>query len=220
MLKDIYKIWIPFLWLKIPFKVQPQRRHSAPCSAYKLKTSVNHPAVENGFVNGLKLTKLFYQDIVKTIVRLGKFTCKSGKTYRLYSKFTELDGKQFFQIFVKENEYQEEPLILYQFNLIFTLPEESLNYSYCCDFFRPFEKSISEASSRRISEMVYKINILLFKLLLDSSLTVEKIHNILTDTIFRKKEERFEEVLLDVRLLVYSLMIMLLIILKHFTGYD
>nr|XP_017028095.2 uncharacterized protein LOC108078673 [Drosophila kikkawai] len=124
--KDIYKIWIPLLCINMPFKIEPRLVGGHPFRVYRLKTSAYHPAVENGYVNGLKLTKLFCWDMSQAILRMGKINCKSGRTYNsLHTELFERDGNQYFKIVIKEYEEQEAPSILYQFTISFTFSKES-----------------------------------------------------------------------------------------------
>nr|XP_041631300.1 uncharacterized protein LOC108077493 isoform X2 [Drosophila kikkawai] len=114
--KDIYKIWIPMLRINMPFKIEPRLVGGHPFRVFRLKTSVYHPAVENGYVNGLKLTKLFYWDIRQAILRMGKINCKSGRTYNnLHTGLFEDDGNQYLKIVIKEYEEQEAPSIFKYF---------------------------------------------------------------------------------------------------------
>ncbi|XP_020816278.1 uncharacterized protein LOC110190256 [Drosophila serrata] len=196
LLKDIYKIWIPFLCINMPFKIEPElvKPHQ-----FKLKSSANHAAVENGYVNGIKLTKLFYLDMKQSIEKLGKVDCKSGKRYNyLTPEYFELEGKQYLRIVVKENEAQEAPSILYNFNISFTFSQESPSYHLLFEFFHLTEKSIFKAMSTNISKMVNEINILLLQFHLDESLTVEKMHNITTNAFLCSKYGNFDEILLEV----------------------
>ncbi|XP_020816304.1 uncharacterized protein LOC110190273 [Drosophila serrata] len=83
---EVPKLQYPFLRLKMPFAVEPQRVFVFSSDAdqpVNLKTSVNHPAVENGYLNGGKLTRLFIWDLVRVIENISTITCSSGKIYKL-----------------------------------------------------------------------------------------------------------------------------------------
>nr|XP_017038033.1 uncharacterized protein LOC108085796 [Drosophila kikkawai] len=196
LLKDIYKIWIPHICINMPFKIEPRLVGGHPLRVYRLKTSAYHPVVENGYVNFLKLTKLFYWDISQAIQKLGKINCKSGRTYNsLHTEFIEPDR---FQIVIKEYEEQQAPSILYNFSISFTFSQESPSYLFFHDHFQQTEKSIIIELPTKISEMVNKINVLLLQLDLDSSLTVDDMHCIVGHVILKLQEDKLEEILLEV----------------------
>ncbi|XP_050742198.1 uncharacterized protein LOC127010870 [Drosophila biarmipes] len=169
----------PFLWLKVPFKTEPQQVHLPDCeegNAFYLMTSVNHPAVRNGFVMGDVLVNLFHSDMNRVMDRLSKIACKSGKSYKLCY---DMD-KEMFTIQVNEDNHING--IWYSFALEFSFSDDSVFYASKDNlFFRRNDSEEEEEISRKA-----KIATLLLMKIPDISLgfPVYEIINSLADLRF------------------------------------
>ncbi|XP_017015717.2 uncharacterized protein [Drosophila takahashii] len=121
----IPKIVNGFLKIKMPFKTEPQRAHPYDnCEAVYLKTSVNHPAVRNGYVIADKLINLFHIDLSRVIDRISQVVCKSEKSFSLS---LDTDNWHTFTIKTVESGHGKE-MIYFIFGLLFSFSNDSDYY--------------------------------------------------------------------------------------------
>ncbi|XP_037720740.1 uncharacterized protein LOC119554069 isoform X2 [Drosophila subpulchrella] len=142
------------LFLKMPFKVEPQEVHipgSDVRNVFNLKTSVHHPAVRNGHVIGDLLVNLFRSDFNRVIERISKVACKSGKSYKLcYDMATDNENTiQIFTIEVYEAKH-DNIRIGYAFCPVFSFSDDSVRYVTNNNLF--FREKDSEQLKKRLTK--------------------------------------------------------------------
>ncbi|XP_017121487.1 uncharacterized protein LOC108142273 isoform X2 [Drosophila elegans] len=195
--KPYPKARVPILWVEMPFAIEPQNVyvHRDPgCRLFNLKTTVNHPAVDNGYVNGEKLTKLFYFDLNRVVDRMTNFICKSGKMYNLR---TNLLHDESFIIVVKEygrNGLEENELLIYEFKLTLKFSNNFFLYTYRVDFFKQAEKLEVEAVEKKVIKLLTNVK-KLFLQLQDENL-VMPVTNFAIDSLDFRVEPNTGEYLL------------------------
>nr|XP_017038031.1 uncharacterized protein LOC108085793 isoform X2 [Drosophila kikkawai] len=170
-MRHFYKAELPklnfqFLRLKMPFTVEPQRVlvfSTDKVQPVNLKTSVNHPAVENGYLNGEKLTQLFIWDLNRVIDRISKITCSSGKIYKLDVDNMITPGGVLINISAKENAYEEYPSICYEFLISYIFPNQSFCYTFSSNFFQQISAA-AEVDFKEIAKVVNIVKVLLHTL--------------------------------------------------------
>ncbi|XP_017038034.1 uncharacterized protein [Drosophila kikkawai] len=160
---ELPKLNFPFLRLKVPFTVEPQRVlvfSSDRVQPVNLKTSVNHPAVENGYLNGEKLTQLFIWDLNRVIDRISKITCSSGKIYKLVVANMITPGGVLINILAKENASELYPSICYEFLISYIFPNQSFCYTFPSNFFNQISAA-GEVDLKKIAKVVNIVKVLL-----------------------------------------------------------
>ncbi|XP_016975885.2 uncharacterized protein LOC108042216 [Drosophila rhopaloa] len=193
------KMLEPLLWLKMPFNVQPQRIHIPIGHGYKvfkLKTFTQHPAVENGYVIGDKLTNLFFLDLSKAIGRISQIECKSGKSYSLRHG---IDEQNNFTINAYEPGHVEEG-IAYSFSLQFSFFDDSVLYATNNNLF--FQETKSDRPNK-LATIHMIVHTLLVQLKLYLTLSVKYIGNIF-DSVNWKSASNAGDILLEVLIKIMS----------------
>ncbi|XP_070071289.1 uncharacterized protein [Drosophila takahashii] len=187
--KPFSKTRVPILWIDLPFAVEPQKVfvHDDPrCRMFNLKTVVNHPAVQNGFVIGKQLISLFSFDLNRAIDRMHIFTCKSGKKYNISSNFDK-PNNPICKIDVKEysaHGLEENMLLFYEFHIMFNFSNDNFFYAYMNNFFHQVEKSKVEASGKKANKLLTNAKKLLIQLqVVDKSLMVPAVNFVLDCTV-------------------------------------
>ncbi|XP_016955376.1 uncharacterized protein LOC108028221 [Drosophila biarmipes] len=201
--KPYPKTSVPILWIDMPFAIEPQKVyvHDDPeCRLFNLKTVVNHPVVENGYVSGDRLLGLFYLDLKRAVDRMHISICKSGKMYNICAYYLKSRASKF-RIVVKEygqNGLEEDPIISYEFWLDFNFSNDSVLYSYTNDFFHQVEKSKVEESGRKSIKLLTDAQKLLLQLqVADISLTVPAIKYLLDNCVDLRVASNTADVLLS-----------------------
>ncbi|XP_017038038.1 uncharacterized protein [Drosophila kikkawai] len=121
---EVPKLNLPFLRLKMPLRVEPERilifsSDELQRFKLKLKTSVNYPIVDNGYLDGEKLTQIFIRDLNRVIDGISKITCSSGKMYKLCVINEIWHRVTFITIAAKEKDSEVDPSFSYEFRLLF-----------------------------------------------------------------------------------------------------
>ncbi|XP_017038037.1 uncharacterized protein [Drosophila kikkawai] len=161
---EVPKLNVPFLRLKMPFRVEPERVlvfNSDKDQPLNLKTSVNHPAVENGYLNGEKLTQLFVWDLNRVIDGISKITCSSGKIYKLFLINETVYDASFITIAAMEKDTEVDPSFSYEFMLSFNFTNKSFHYLLFSNFFRQVEEAAGESYFKKDAKKLQDLKILL-----------------------------------------------------------
>ncbi|KAI8040241.1 uncharacterized protein LOC128258180 [Drosophila gunungcola] len=188
----------PLLWLKMPFKVEPQRLHIPQYKVFHLKTSVAHPAVVNNFVKGDKLAKLFFTDLSKVIGRVSQIECKSGKSYSIEHGMDM--GKNFIINAYEAGQVVEA--ISYTFSLQFSFFDHSILYATNNNLF--FQETESDRP-KKLATIHMIVHTLLIQLKVYLSLSI-KVGAYLFDSINWKLVTNAGDTLLEVLMKVISIM--------------
>lgn len=122
----------PYVVVNMPFNVQRTGSDILVENGrlYKLKTSIKHPVVENGYVSSQRLRTLFDLDLNRAVEKIQKFYGSKGETFKLryISEFDESNG-YFVSITARDesNDIDELsiPNLIIQFHPIFKFSTNS-----------------------------------------------------------------------------------------------
>lgn len=167
------KIVSGILHLKMPFNINPERVvFPLNQDLVNLKTTVNHPAVLNGYLSGQLLTTLFYSDLLKVITQNTRIQCKSGKSYCL---FFRIDSFHTFEIRAWDSAI-EKLEFQYRFALELYFPNDSIPYICFGTFFMENKKSDNQKKVRFIHTTIHTI---LIQLNLYSTLSIPVLSEVM-----------------------------------------
>jgi len=206
------KILSGILHLKMPFNINPERVvFPLNQDLVNLKTTVNHPAVLNGYLSGQLLTTLFYSDLLKVITQNTRIQCKSGKSYCL---FFRIDSFHTFEIRAWDSAI-EKLEFQYRFALELYFPNDSIPYICFGTFFMENKKSDNQKKVRIIHATIHTI---LIQLNLYSTLSIPVLSKVM-NAVDLVEAPNAGEPLLEVKLFRYAENTDFLITLKLFAGF-
>ncbi|XP_037722070.1 uncharacterized protein LOC119555000 [Drosophila subpulchrella] len=195
------KILSGVLHLKMPFNINPKPLLipiEQELTVVTLKTTVNHPAVINGYLNGGLLSTLFYSDLFKVITQNTRIQCKSGKSYCL---FFCMDSFRTFEIRAWDSAI-EKLEFQYRFALELHFPNDSIPYICFDTFFMENNKSDKQKKVRIIHATIHTI---LIQLNLYSTLSIPVLSKV-TDAVDFAEAPNAGETLLKVLLKIIPML--------------